>query len=148
MRRGLPVETISGGGTGTYAQALEAGVLTEVQAGSYVFMDGRLRGIEGVDFCCALSVLTTVVSRPDRSCVVTDFGLPAAKGVDGLKCLKASAEHFVWEATGSLDVSIGYKLEIIPAHGCTTINLHDDCRGLRKGIVETVWPIAGRGKSA
>jgi len=156
-RRGLPVETISGGGTGTYAQALEAGVLTEVQAGSYVFMDGRYRGIEGLDFDCALSVLTTVISRPDRTCVVTDcgmksvstdFGLPAAKGIDGLRCLKASEEHVVWEATGAVDVSIGDKLEIIPAHGCTTINLHDDYCGLRNGIVETVWPIAGRGKSA
>jgi D-serine deaminase-like pyridoxal phosphate-dependent protein len=155
-RHGLPPRVISGGGTGTFALALKAGILNEVQAGSYVFMDGRYSGIEGVGFGCALSVLTTVISKPDEKRLVTDcglkavstdFGLPRVKGVDEMNCLQAAEEHLLWELTSPAKIGIGNKLEILPSHGCTTVNLHDDYYCVRNGILETVWPIAGRGKT-
>jgi D-serine deaminase-like pyridoxal phosphate-dependent protein len=40
----------------------------------------------------------------------------------------------------------GDKVEIVPNHGCTTINLHDAYRVIRHGTLEAIWPIAGRGK--
>ncbi len=43
-------------------------------------------------------------------------------------------------------MNVGDVIELIPTHGCTTINLHDFFYGIRKGIVECVWPIEGRGK--
>jgi len=43
-------------------------------------------------------------------------------------------------------MNVGDVIELIPTHGCTTINLHDYLYGLRKGIVECVWPISARGK--
>ncbi|MBC7345807.1 MAG: DSD1 family PLP-dependent enzyme, partial [Clostridia bacterium] len=46
------------------------------------------------------------------------------------------------------DLHVGDKVEIIPSHGCTTINLHDGYHVLRQGRLEAIWPIAGRGKSA
>src|SRR5262245_44144225 len=62
---GLPVEIVSGGGTGTYQIAGGRPPLTEVQAGSYVFMDASYKAIEGMEaFDCALTLLATVVSRP------------------------------------------------------------------------------------
>ena len=40
----------------------------------------------------------------------------------------------------------GDKVEIVPNHGCTTINLHDEYHVIRRGVLEAVWPIAARGK--
>jgi D-serine deaminase-like pyridoxal phosphate-dependent protein len=62
--KGLAVEIVSSGGTGTAMLTGALPGITEIQAGSYVFMDGRYRTIEGVEFDCALTLLTTVVSRP------------------------------------------------------------------------------------
>ena len=59
---GFDCEIISGGGTGTYDLAARAGALTEVQAGSYVLMDGRY-GTLDLPFEPALYCVTTVISR-------------------------------------------------------------------------------------
>jgi len=45
-------------------------------------------------------------------------------------------------------LSVGDKVEIVPSHGCTTINLHDLYHVTRAGILEAIWPIAGRGKTS
>jgi len=44
------------------------------------------------------------------------------------------------------EVKIGDKLEVIPYHACSTVNLHDEIVGVRSGEVEVTWPIAARGK--
>jgi 3-hydroxy-D-aspartate aldolase len=41
----------------------------------------------------------------------------------------------------------GDKLELLPTHGDTTINLHDRYFALRQGRLEAIWPIAARGRS-
>jgi len=155
--RGLPVEIVSAGGTGT---AMITGALpriTEIQAGSYVFMDGRYKTIEGVDFSCALTLLTTVVSRPTPDRVIVDagmktltheFGLPRFKGREDLELVGLSEEHgTVKLADPTVVLRPGDKLEIIPSHGDTTLNIHNYYYCLRQGRVEAVWPIAARGKS-
>ena len=62
---GLPPEIVSAGGTGTHDITGEAPFVTEIQAGSYVFMDGTYRKVRG-EFECALSVVTTIVHVRDR----------------------------------------------------------------------------------
>jgi D-serine deaminase-like pyridoxal phosphate-dependent protein len=155
--RGLSVEIVSAGGTGTAMITGRLPRITEIQAGSYVFMDGRYKTIEGVDFECALTLLTTIVSRPRPDRVIVDagmktltheFGLPRFKEREDLELLGLSEEHGTVKLHDpSLTLKPGDKLEIIPSHGDTTLNIHDYYYGVRHGRVEVVWPIAARGKS-
>jgi D-serine deaminase-like pyridoxal phosphate-dependent protein len=63
---GGPVEVVTGGGTGTFAADAAQGVLTEVQPGSYPFMDREYRealgGDPDGDFGQALFVAASVIS--------------------------------------------------------------------------------------
>ena len=154
---GLPVDIVSAGGTGTAVITGRLPRISEIQAGSYVFMDGRYKTIEGMDFDCALTLLTTVISRPRPDRVVSDagmktltheFGLPRFKERADLELLSLSEEHGTVKLQDpSVALKPGDKLEIIPSHGDTTLNIHDFYYGLRHGRVEAIWPIAARGKS-
>jgi D-serine deaminase-like pyridoxal phosphate-dependent protein len=155
--RGLSVEIVSAGGTGTAMITGRLPRITEIQAGSYVFMDGRYKTIEGVDFDCALTLLTTIISRPRPDRIIVDagmktltheFGLPRFKEREDLELLGLSEEHGTVKLHDpSTKLKPGDKLEIIPSHGDTTLNIHDYYYGVRDGRVEVVWPIAARGKS-
>jgi D-serine deaminase-like pyridoxal phosphate-dependent protein len=154
-RSGLEVGIVSGGGTGTYNITGQFPGMTEVQAGSYIFMDSSYRKVLK-DFGCALTVLTTVISRPTRDRAIIDAGmktvtkesgLPEIKGIDGAELIHLSEEHGKLDLSNcDADLKPGDKLELIPSHGCTTINLHDRFYGIRDGRLESIWDIAGRGK--
>ena len=154
---GIPVEIMSGGGTGTHAITGAYPEMTEIQAGSYVFMDSMYHNVEGVGdrFPCSLTLLATVVSRPKPTRIIVDagmkvltkeFGIPQPLA-DGLEMRGLSEEHGTMDAEPSVDLQPGDKIEILPTHCCTTVNLHDRYYGIRNGIVESVWEIAARGKS-
>jgi D-serine deaminase-like pyridoxal phosphate-dependent protein len=169
-RAGLPVEIVSGGGTGTYDITGHFPGITDIQAGSYMLMDARYAGTEGIDFENSLTLLSTVVSRPLDDLVVLDYGLkstprefgiphPAPQvnqdgsinpfGMDGAEVFALSEEHArVQLKNPSRDLKVGDKVDIIPSHCCTTMNTHDFVYAVRKGWVEAVWRIAARGKSA
>jgi len=152
---GLPVPIVSGGGTGTYDVTGTLPFVTEVQCGSYVFMDltyGRVRP----EFEPSLSVLTTVVSRPAPGRVVVDaglkamsseFGWPAPLDAGGLQVRYLSEEHGVLDLAegASFEGRPGSRLRFRPSHCCTTVNLHDWLYVVQNGIVVDAWPIAARG---
>ena len=157
-KHGVPVSIMSGGGTGTFSITGSVPEMTEVQAGSYIFMDATYGNVEGVGehFACALTVLATVVSRPTPERVIVDtgmkvlakeFGIPQPVGIKGLEMAGLSEEHGKMNADASVSLTPGDKLEILPTHCCTTVNLHDRYYGIRDGIVESVWDIAARGKA-
>ena len=157
-KNGIPVEIISGGGTGTYDITGSYPEMTEIQAGSYVLMDAQYTTIEGIGetFGCALTLLTTVISRPKPDRIITDagmkvltreFDLPQPQNIDGLELVSLSEEHGKLVADESVSLKIGDKFEILPTHGCTTINLHDNFYGIRDGKLECIWKIEARGKS-
>ena len=157
-KHGVEVAIMSGGGTGTFNITGSIPEMTEVQAGSYIFMDSTYHNVEGIgeQFACALSVLATVVSRPQPNRIVVDtglkvlakeFGIPQPTGVEGLEMTGLSEEHGKIEADTNVTLTPGDKLEILPTHCCTTVNLHDRYYGIRNGIVESVWDIAARGKA-
>lgn len=157
-RRGMPVEIITGGGTGTYTITGAYPGVTEVQAGSYVFNDARYRQVRGTasEFGCSLSLLSTIVSRPSPGLAIVDaglksitkeFGLPEVIGIDEARVAYLSEEHAKVEITGpASDLNVGDKIELLPSHCCTTVNLHDRLYGMRDGKVEEVWPIEARGR--
>ena len=158
-KHSVKVPIMSGGGTGTFNITGSISEMTEVQAGSYVLMDSTYRNVEGVGdhFDCALSVLATVVSRPSADRMIVDtglkvlakeFGIPQPIGVNGVEMTGLSEEHGKMEVSeASVSLKPGDKLEILPTHCCTTVNLHDRYYGIRNGIVESVWNIAARGKA-
>jgi D-serine deaminase-like pyridoxal phosphate-dependent protein len=143
---------ISGGGTGTLDLAVEAGVLTEIQAGSYVLMDSHYARLELL-FEQALFILSTVISRPRRETAVIDAGLKAmttehgpAKVIgDGLELIRLSDEHGWLEVSGDASPRIGERLMLVPSHVDPCLNLHDV---LFAWVGETstleAWPIDGR----
>lgn len=158
-KRGVPVSIMSGGGTGTFNITGSIPEMTEVQAGSYVLMDSTYGNVEGIGehFERALSVLATVVSRPSADRIIVDtglkvlakeFGIPQPIGVTGVEMTGLSEEHGKMQVSDeNVSLNPGDKLEILPTHCCTTVNLHDRYYGIRNGIVESVWEIAARGKA-
>jgi D-serine deaminase-like pyridoxal phosphate-dependent protein len=151
---GLAPEIVSAGGTGTYDLTGKALGVTEIQAGSYVFMDGAYRKVRS-EFECALTILTTVIHTRGRG-VVTDCGMKALshefgmpEGFDGpWRCLFLSEEHghVLIDEGSEARLERGSRIRLLPSHGDTTINMHDVYVVLRDGKPHTTWPIAARGK--
>ena len=158
---GIPVNIISGGGTGSEAASKELGC-TETRSGSYVY-EGITR-IGNSEMLapdrCVLRVITTVVSTPTPERIIIDGGMktfasypPTPYGHiiehPDAKIYGMSVEH------GHVDVSecahrfkVGEHLSVIPLHQGMTSNLHDELVGIRGNQVETIWKIAGRGRVA
>jgi 3-hydroxy-D-aspartate aldolase len=108
------------------------------------------------DFLPAMTVLATVISRngTDRGVldcglksVSIDRGLPYAVGIEGIEVGKPSEEHTKITLKGEAKgLRVGDKVSLRMMHGDTTINMHDYYFCVRDGKLETVAPIAGRGK--
>jgi D-serine deaminase-like pyridoxal phosphate-dependent protein len=152
---GLPVPIVSGGGTGTYNITGACSPMTEIQAGSYVFMDSTYAQIRP-EFESALTVLATIISRPVRDRLVTDtgrkaitqdFGLPSSLDVCGASVRALSEEHGTIELADPEAVSLqpGDKIRFMPSHCCTTVNLHDRLYVIQNDVLVDIWPIAARG---
>jgi D-serine deaminase-like pyridoxal phosphate-dependent protein len=164
-RSGLSTEIFSGGGTGTYNIDHETPGMTDVQVGSYVFMDAQYLGIGGAeddevysDFAPALTVLTTVLNDQYEGRATTDAGAkantinrpwPIVAGETGMSYTSGSDEFGTlrYEENASRTYRVGDKLELIVSHCDPVVNLYDQLYGVRGDRVEVVWPIAGRGMS-
>jgi D-serine deaminase-like pyridoxal phosphate-dependent protein len=151
---GLAPEIVSAGGTGTFDQTGSTPGVTEIQAGSYVFMDGRYLDVRS-DFEPALTLHTTVIHRRGRMLITdagvkslsSDFGLP--RGMDlPLRVVGLSEEHghVLIDEGADVPLAPGDRLRLLPSHGDTTINLHERYYAARGDRVEEIWPIIGRGR--
>lgn len=158
---GLEIEVLTGGGTGTSLIDGALGGLTEIQPGSYIFMDTNYRAIEWQDapappFESSLTVYSGVVSRPAANRVILDAGWKAISGDGGMpaaidypdaKFRFAGDEHGELTFEGDSPLAVGDKVLLMPSHCDTTVNLHDRFIVTRDGEVEDVWEIAARGRS-
>ncbi len=161
FRAGLPCPLLSCGSTGTYNIDSDLDGVTELQPGSFMFMDtdyNRIGGQDGAtyqDFRNALTVVTTVVSRRADAAIVdggykafsTDRPFtPEAKGLPGVTFRWAGDEHGLLDLTkAQVDIKLGDRLEFIVPHCDPSVNLYDRIHCLRGDHVEAVWPIAARG---
>jgi D-serine deaminase-like pyridoxal phosphate-dependent protein len=149
---GIPVPIVTGAGTGTWEFVAGFPGVTEIQPGSFVLMDCIYNAVRP-EFGCALSILSTVLSVRPRwynldagsKAISKDFGSPIIKGKPEEKAVRFSEEHTKVECD-PVPVKVGDRREVIPAHCCATMNLHRQCIGVRKGKVETVWPIEASGR--
>jgi D-serine deaminase-like pyridoxal phosphate-dependent protein len=164
-KAGLNTEIFSGGGTGTYnIQHLVPG-FTDVQVGSYVFMDMQYLAIGGEDgdavyddFAPSLTVVATVLNNRFPGRLTTDAGAKALTlnvpraGVIGEPAADYNAgsdEFGVITFKGELSKAykIGDRLELIVPHCDPVVNLYDVMHGIRKDRVEQVLPVTARGRS-
>lgn len=161
-KAGLPVNVFSGGSTGTYNIDHEFG-LTELEVGSYVFMDMRYAPIGSksgeqtfTDFANAMSILTTVDDKLHPNLVTTDYGNKAGvrktdtvKGMPWLEVASQGAEYggLKWK-DGDKEMKLGDRVEIF----CTVLddstNYYDRYYVARGDRIIDVWPIMGRSGAA
>jgi D-serine deaminase-like pyridoxal phosphate-dependent protein len=155
---GVTVDVVSTGGTGTAAFCAAHEVVTEVQPGSFMFMDADYLDTAGVDFRSALVALATVISRPAANRAVVDAGLKTlsddsgpARPVDapGWVYEPAGDEHGVLrqlEGDGPVrELGVGDRVSLLPSHIDTTVNLHNTLFPHRSRELEEPWPVAARG---
>jgi len=153
---GHTVEIVSCGGTGTFPYCIEQPGVTEVQVGGAIFSDMHYLTHYHVDFAPALTVLATVSSRPTPTRIVVDAGkkamsgdaaMPQPRGVPPVETMKLSAEHATIELQQPSETPrVGERVQFIVGYSDTTVHLHDEIVGLRNGLIECVWQVAGRGK--
>jgi D-serine deaminase-like pyridoxal phosphate-dependent protein len=160
-QQGIDCPIVGGAGTGTFELEANSGVYTEIQAGSYCFMDvDYARNLDAGGnpvsmFQHALFVLATVISAPRKGiavvdaghkAVAVDSGMPAVWERPDLKYAGASDEHGRIEvASETASPKIGEKLRLVPGHCDPTVDRFDWYVGVRKGRVECLWPITARG---
>ncbi len=152
--RGIPVEIVTAAGTGTFDIASRHPGITEIEAGSFVFMDTTYSRLD-IPFQQALSVLSTVLSRPTDEIVILDVGMkgisaerscPVARENGALEIQRLSEAHAAGKLlNGDFDPKPGDKLHLVPSHCCTTVNLYDEMVVVRNGMVDAVWPTLARG---
>jgi 3-hydroxy-D-aspartate aldolase len=158
---GLDCPIVGGAGTGTFALEAASGVYSELQAGSYCFMDADYaRNLDDAGrpvstFRHALFVLATVMSaaRPGvavldagHKAVPTDSGPPVVWQRPDLTYVSASDEHGTLSvASETAAPKLGEKLRLVPGHCDPTVDRYDWYVGVRRGRVECVWPVAARG---
>jgi D-serine deaminase-like pyridoxal phosphate-dependent protein len=153
---GIGIGIVSCGGTATYWVTAGLPGVTEIQAGGGVFADVRYTQKCGLDHPCALTLLTTVVSRPSPTRIVCDAGkkamssdaaVPLPLGLEGIEAVRLSAEHTTIDLERpSATPRIGDRQEFVVGYSDTTVHLHELMIGLRDGAVETIWPVLARGR--
>jgi D-serine deaminase-like pyridoxal phosphate-dependent protein len=156
---GIACPTVTGAGTGTWQLERDSHIYTELQPGSYIFMDadyGR-NGLAPDDhaFEQSLYVAATVMSTPLPTRAIVDAGLkafafdsgpPLVHATEGLEYVGASDEHGVLRVDpGIAQTVVGERVWLVPGHCDPTVNLYDWIVGVRGDRVECVWPIAARG---
>jgi len=160
-RHGIDCPNVTGAGTGTFEFESASGVYSELQCGSYIFMDadyGRNLDRDGAPtkaFEPSLFVWATVMSRPAEDRAIVDAGLKALAFDSGPPTLwdepaatyeRASDEHGRLGISGATNrLQIGDKIRLIPGHCDPTVNLYDWYVGIRGNRVEQLWPITARG---
>lgn len=153
---GIPVPILTGGSTGSFEADTTVPDVTELQAGSYVFMDEAYSRIGEIPFLNAMTVLATVISANHKDRVTVDAGFKAfsTDRPFGPRPIDAIASRYEWAGDefgyvypveGSSNLPrLGDRLRFIPPHCDPTVNLYDRIYVCRGEIIEDVWPVMDR----
>jgi D-serine deaminase-like pyridoxal phosphate-dependent protein len=170
MRKRLAAEDIecrilTGGGTGTFDMDAELGVLSELQGGSYVFMDRQYNEVKGPDgksfpFQTSLFVQMTVVSNNTRKLLTTDAGFKSFSTDADVPLLEVGAPgganyFFFGDEQGGIALAdagdklpLGAVLRAVTPHCDPTVNLHDVIHVIQGDTLVDIWSIDARGCAA
>jgi D-serine deaminase-like pyridoxal phosphate-dependent protein len=151
-RAGFPSEVVSAGGTGTYDITGSDPRVTEIQAGSYVFMD-MFHGNLVPGFSQALFVLGTVVIQHGativldcgRKSISIDFVPPVMVRYPFYPASFFAEEHALFDVDERCRLQLGDTVELVPAYAPSTVNLYDAYHVVEGGVVTEIWPVIPRG---
>lgn len=151
---GHRMDVVTTGGTGTAEFCVTVSGVTEVQPGSFLFMDTDYRNAVGTKYSNSLTILATVISKQGPKSVTIDAGLKSLTTDSGLAECKTLGytygvlgdEHGSLSWTDGKELRIGDRVEMVPSHIDPTINLHDYYYAHRKGVIEEIWSVDARGK--
>jgi len=149
---GFRCEVVSGGGTGTYDITGNNSRVTELQAGSYIFMDNFHGGLVP-GFSRSLTVLGTVIIQhgntivldAGRKSVGIDFVLPSMVAYPFYQARYFAEEHALFDVDERCSLKLGDTAELTPGYCPSTVNLHDAYHVVEKDTVVDIWPIVPRG---
>jgi 3-hydroxy-D-aspartate aldolase len=162
---GLAPAIVTGGGTGTHAIDAELGVFTELQVGSYVFMDRQygdcaLRAEDAQPFETALMIDARVISANHPMLSTIDAGLKAFATEAGEPPILSgapdgSAYRFMGDEHGAIvpprgqaPPGLGERVTLAAPHCDPTVNLYEAYHVVRGDTLEAIWPVSARGRSA
>jgi D-serine deaminase-like pyridoxal phosphate-dependent protein len=151
-REGFECPVVSAGGTGTYDITGQNPAVTEIQAGSYVFMD-KFHGNLVPGFDNSLTVMgmviiqhrNTIVLDSGRKSVGIDFVLPTMVEYPDYEARYFAEEHALFDVDERCPLGLGDTAELIPGYSPTTVNLHDVYYVVENDKVVDVWPVIPRG---
>lgn len=152
---GHDIAVVTTGGTGTCRLCAEVEGVTEVQPGSFIFMDDAYaRAIGSDNFNNALFVMATVISRPSEDKVTIDAGWkslsmdsgPAKPFNNAWTYQSAGDEHGYLTGDGVENLQIGERVLVVPSHIDTTVALHEVYYVMQAGKLVDIWPIEARGR--
>lgn len=158
---GMTPPVVTGGGTGSHAIDAELGVLTELQVGSYIFMDREyadcdLYGGDALPFETALMVDARVISANTAGLVTIDAGLKAFATEAGAPPVISGAGpdaryRFMGDEHGAIvgaDLpGIAARVTMQTPHCDPTVNLYDAYHVVRGDVLTEIWPVTARGRS-
>jgi D-serine deaminase-like pyridoxal phosphate-dependent protein len=149
---GFPSEVVSMGGTGTYDITGADPRVTEIQAGSYVFMD-MFHGNLVPGFARALTVLGCVVCQhgdtlvldSGRKSIGIDFAAPVMVPYPFYEARFFAEEHALFDVDHRCKLALGDTVELVPGYAPSTVNLYDAYHVVEGGVVTDIWPVIPRG---
>src|SRR5207253_2712391 len=147
---GIPSPIVSAGGTATWNLTASDPKVTEIQAGSYAVMDNFHGAMVG-DFEKALTVATTVISRPHDRVIVDagnkSLGAPALSTIAGHDNVgfRFDEEHGVFVALPDEKLRVGDVVELIPGYAPGTVNWYDAFHVVEGDRVVDIWAVIPRG---
>lgn len=160
---GHTLRIITGCGTGTYDIDCDVAEVTDLQVGSYVFMDQQYIDVGGRsgprldDFEVSLTVATTAISQPVSGMITVDCGFkgfasesipPTAIDLPDAKYRFAGDEHgMLILGQGAQEPLLGKRINFVTPHCDPTVNLYDYYWVHRDGYVHALWPVSARGCS-
>ena len=160
---GLAPEIVSGGGTGTFDIDPGGGVFTELQAGSYPFMDREYLEIDMTSgrsspFVASLFVQASVVSANREGFAVVNAGYKSFATEGGMPRvvvprlanatykLMGDEHGGIQYDPGSGTLKVGDAVEFLTPHCDPTINLYDRYHCMRGDTLVEIWPVDARGR--
>ena len=160
---GFACPIVTGGGTGTFDLDPAAAILTDLQAGSYIFMDAQYAEVweadaERVPFATSLFVQTIVISANHPGLATTDAGLKAfatdagpprivGGAPEGTRYVLGSDEQGRLELTPGNALAPGTVLTCAVPHCDPTVNLYDHYHAVKGDTLIDIWPVDARGRS-
>jgi len=161
---GARPEIVTGGGTGTHAIDPALGVFTELQVGSYVFMDSQYLACELTEdagaspFETSLVVDARVVSVNTPGMVTIDAGFKAfatdaapplvlAGAPEGTRYIFMGDEHGALVLGKGQTLPLGAVVTLAAPHCDPTVNLYDTYHVVEGDTLRALWPVSGRGRS-